>query len=435
MDPAIIGFIGFALLFVLIAFGVPIGFSFISVGFLGIVFLSGLNAAMSALARIPFTWLTQYVFTCVPLFILMGLVMANTGTAKDLFDVGYKWVGRVKGGLAMATTLGCAAFGAVCGSATACAATMTTICHPEMKQKKYSDALSTGTIAAGSGIGLMIPPSLAFIVYGIMTEESIGRLFIAGILPGIMQTAAFMIAIYIVVWMKPAHAPIMEEERFTWTEKIASLLKLWSVGVLFLVVIGGLYLGWCTANEAAAVGAAGALIVALVQRRLTWVNFKQSIIMTAGITAVVTIVVVGAMVFTVFLTLSGLPDRLSQILGYFQSPTVVVLLILLLYIPLGMVMDSVSMIVLTLPLYLPYLQASGVDLIWFGVLVCMLVQIGGISPPIGLNVFTVKAVAKEVPMGTIFWGALPFLIANIVVTGLLILFPWFSLVLPRLMMG
>jgi C4-dicarboxylate transporter, DctM subunit len=304
-----------------------------------------------------------------------------------------------------------------------------------MKQKKYSDALSTGTIAAGSGIGLMIPPSLAFIVYGIITEVSIGRLFIAGILPGIIQTVAFMIAIYLMVWMKPEHAPIMEEERFTWMEKIAALLKLWPVAFLFIVVIGGLYLGWCTASEAAAVGAAGALIVALAQRRLTWGNLKQSIVMTAGITAVISIVVVGAMVFTVFLTLSGLPQQLSQILGYFQSPAVVILIILLLYIPLGMVMDSVSMIVLTLPLYQPFLAAAGVNLIWFGVLVCMLVQIGAISPPIGLNVFTVKAAIKEVPMGTIFWGVLPFLIANIAVVGLLFLIPWLSLVLQRLMMG
>jgi C4-dicarboxylate transporter DctM subunit len=304
-----------------------------------------------------------------------------------------------------------------------------------MKQKKYSDGLSLGSIAAGSGIGLMIPPSLAFIVYGIMSEESIGRLFLAGIIPGIMQTIAFMITIYIMVWMKPAHAPTMNEERLTWMEKIKALMKMWPVVVLFLLVIGGIYLGWCTVSEAAAVGAAGAIIVALAQRRLTWENFKHSFIMTAGITAVITIVVVGAMVFTVFLTLSGLPATLSQILGHFQSPAVIVLFILLFYIPLGMVMDSVSMIVLTLPLYQPFLMASGVDMIWFGILVCMLIQIGAITPPIGLNIFTVKAVAKDVPIGTIFRGTVPFLIASIVVTGILFLFPWLSLVLPRLMMG
>lgn len=205
MEPAVIGFIGILLLLALIALGVPIAFGFLSVGFLGIAILTGLDVAMSSLARIPFTWITQYLFTCVPLFILMGLLMANTGTANDLFDLGHKWVGRVKGGLAMGTMIGCAAFGAVSGSATACAATMSTICHPEMNKKKYSDGLSLGSIAAGSGIGLMIPPSLAFIVYGIMSEESIGRLFLAGIIPGIIQTIAFMITIYVMVWMKPAH--------------------------------------------------------------------------------------------------------------------------------------------------------------------------------------------------------------------------------------
>jgi tripartite ATP-independent transporter DctM subunit len=435
MEPALIGFIGILLLFALITLGVPIGFGFLSVGFLGIVFLAGLDVAMSSLARIPFTWITQYVFTCVPLFIMMGLLMASTGTAKDLFDLGFKWVGRVRGGLAMGTTIGCAAFGAVSGSSTACAATMSTICHPEMKQKKYSDSLSLGSIAAGSGIGLMIPPSLAFIVYGIMSQESIGRLFLAGIIPGIIQTIAFMITIYIMVWMKPAHAPIMSEERLSWMEKIKSLIKMWPVVVLFVMVIGGIYLGWCTVSEAAAIGSAGAMIVALAQRRLTWENFKHSFIMSAGITAVITMVVVGAMIFTVFMTLSGLPQSLSQLLGHFQNPTIIVLVILLAYIPLGMVMDSVSMIVLTLPLYQPFLAASGVDMIWFGILVCMLIQIGAITPPIGLNIFTVKAVAKDVPMGAIFKGTIPFLIANIVVTGILFLFPWLSLVLPRLMMG
>ena len=435
MDPAIIGVIGILLLFALIALGVPIGFGFLCVGFLGIATLADVGVAMSSLARIPFTWITQYLFTCVPLFILMGLLMANTGTAKELFDLGFKWVGRVKGGLAMGSALGCAAFGAVSGSATACAATMSTICHPEMKQKKYSDSLSLGSIAAGSGIGLMIPPSLAFIVFGIMAEESIGRLFLAGIIPGVIQTIAFMITIYIIVTINPAHAPVMGEERLSWMEKFKALMKMWPVVFLFILVIGGIYLGWCTVSEAAAVGAAGSIVVALAQRRLTWENFKQSFIMTAGITAVITMVVVGAMAFTRFMTLSGLPDSLCQILGHFQSPALIVLCILLFYIPLGMVMDSVSMIVLTLPLYQPFLAASGVDMIWFGILVCMLIQIGAITPPIGLNIFTVKAAAGDVPMGAIFKGSLPFLIANIVVTGILFLFPWLSLVLPRLMMG
>jgi tripartite ATP-independent transporter DctM subunit len=433
MDPTIVGIIGLLVLFILMALGLPIGFSFITVGFLGIVWLSGLHAAISALARVPFTWLTQYIFTCVPLFILMGLVVANTGIATDLFEVGYKWVGRVRGGLAMATTIGVGAFSAVSGSSTACAATMAAICYPEMKRKKYSDALSTGCIAAGGGIDLMIPPSLGFVLYGIITDESIGKLLIAGILPGIIQVGSFLLAIYLLVRLKPHHAPIQADERFTWMQKIGSLRKLWSTILLFALVMGGIYLGWFTATEAAAIGAAGAIILTLVQRRLTWGNLKQSLVMTSSITAMISILVVGAMVFSVFLTLSGLPQRLADFLGYFQNPTVIALLIILMYIPLGMMMDATSMIVLTLPIYQPFLVGAGINLIWFGVLVIMAVEIALIMPPIGMNVYTVKGVVKEVPMETIFRGMVPFLIADFVVLILLFLFPWFSLYLPQLM--
>jgi tripartite ATP-independent transporter DctM subunit len=433
MDPATVGIIGFVVMFILMALGLPIGFSFITVGFAGLVWLSGLHAAISALARVPYTWITQYVFTCVPLFILMGMVLANTGIAKDLFDVGHKWVGRVKGGLAMATTLGVGAFGAVCGSSTACAATMGSICYPEMKRKNYSDSLATGCIAAGAGIDLMIPPSLGFVIYGIITEESIGKLLIAGIIPGILQIGSFLLAIYLLVSFKPHHAPIQDDQRFTWMQKIASLRNLWPTALLFCLVMGGIYLGWFSANEASAVGAAGAIILTLVQRRLTWKNFKQTLLMTSSITVTITMLLIGAMLFSAFMSVSGLPRYLADILSNFSSPSAVVLIILLLYIPLGMVMDSTSMIVLTLPLYQPYLTAAGINLIWFGVLVIMCIEIGLISPPVGLNVFTVKAVVKEVPMATIFRGMVPFLMAHVVIITLLYLVPWFSLYLPRLM--
>ncbi|MEO0248903.1 MAG: TRAP transporter large permease subunit, partial [candidate division WOR-3 bacterium] len=234
MDPATVGAIGVVALFGLIALGLPIGFSFLTVGFLGIVCLSGLNAGMSALARMPFTWITQYVFTCVPLFILMGLVIARTGIAKELFDVGHKWIGRLPGGLAMATTLGVGAFSAVSGSSTACAATMSAICYPEMKRKGYDDRLSTACIAAGGGIDLMIPPSLGFVIYGIITEQSIGKLLIAGIIPGILQVGSFLVAIYLAVKWTPQLAPSSLDASTPWREKIRSLKKLWSTTVLFV---------------------------------------------------------------------------------------------------------------------------------------------------------------------------------------------------------
>lgn len=433
MDPALVGVLGLLVLFGLMALGLPIGFGFLTVGFLGTAWFKGFDPAMAALARVPLTWITQYMFTCVPLFIAMGLVIAHTGVAKDMFDVGYKWVGRIRGGLAMATTLGVGAFSAVSGSSTACAATMAAICYPEMKRKKYSNALATGCIAAGGGIDLMIPPSLGFVLYGLVTEESIGKLLIAGIIPGIIQVGSFLLAIYLLVRLKPDHAPLRIEEPIPWMEKLKSLQKLWSTMILFFLVMGGLYLGWFTPNEASAMGAAGALLLTFLQRRLTWRNLKQVLLQTSGITAVVCVLVVGAMMMSLFLTMSGLPQRLAQFLGYFQSPTVIALLILSLYIPLGMMMDATSMIVLTLPIYQPFLVASGINLIWFGVLVIMCVQIALIMPPIGMNVYTVKGVIKEVPMETIFRGMVPFLIADVVVLILLFCVPWFSLFLPQLM--
>ena len=433
MDPALVAIIGLFVLFGLMVLGLPVAFCFLAVGFSGIAWLSGFDAAISALARVPLTWITQYVFTCVPLFIAMGLIVANTGIATDLFNAGFKWTARVPGGLAMGTTIGAGAFGAVTGSSTACAATMCVVCYPEMKRKRYTDALSTGCIAGASGVGLMIPPSLGFIVYGIMMDQSIGRLFIAGILPGIMQVGSFLIAIYLLVRLKPDHAPLKIEEPIAWMEKIRSLEKLWPILLLFLLVMGGIYLGWFTANESAAIGAAGALLLALLMRRLTWRNLKQSLLQTASITAILCMLLAGAMLLSVFLAISGLPHRLAQFLGYFQSPMTVTVLMLLLYIPLGMALDSVSMLVLTLPIYQPFLAAAGIDTIWFGVLVVMCVEIGLITPPTGMSVFTVAGVVKEVPMGTIFRGVVPFLIADVVVLILLFFIPWLSLFLPHLM--
>jgi len=433
MDPALVGVIGLLVLFVLMAVGLPIGFCFLTVGFLGTAWFRGFDPAISALARVPLTWITQYVFTCVPLFMAMGLIIAHTGIATDLFNVGYKWVGRVRGGLAMATTLGVGAFSAVSGSSTACAATMAAICYPEMKRKKYSDALATGCIAAGGGIDLMIPPSLGFVIYGIITEESIGKLLIAGILPGIIQVGSFLLAIYLLVRLKPEHAPMKIDEPIPWSEKFKSLKNLWSTILLFFLVMGGIYLGWFTPNEASAVGAAGALILTFLQRRLNWKNLNQVLFQTSGITAVVFMLVVGAMLMSVFLTMSGLPQRLAQLLGHFHSPMSVTLFILLLYIPLGMMMDATSMIVLTLPIYQPFLAANGINLVWFGVCVIMSVEIALIMPPMGMNVYTVKGVIKEVPMETIFRGMVPFLVADVVVLILLYCVPWFSLFLPQLM--
>jgi C4-dicarboxylate transporter DctM subunit len=433
MDPAVIGVMGLLVLFGLMALGLPIGFCFLTVGFLGTAWLVGVDAALNALARVPLTWLTQYIFTCVPLFIAMGLILAQAGIARDLFDVGYKWLGRLRGGLAMATTLGVGAFSAVSGSSTACAATMSAVCFPEMKRNRYSSALATGCIAAGAGFGIMIPPSLGFILYGIITSESIGKLLIAGILPGFIQVGSFLIAIYLLVRLRPHHAPLKFNEPIPWMEKFRSLKKLRATIFLFGLVMGGIYLGWFTPNEASAIGAAGALLLTFLQRRLTWRNLSQALLQTASITTMISILVVGAMMMSVFLALSGLPYRLAEILSQLQSPTSIVFCILLLYIPLGMMMDAVSMIVLTLPIYQPFLVANDINLIWFGVLVIMTAEIALITPPVGMNAFVVKGVVKEVPIETIFRGMVPFLIVDFMVLTLLFLWPSLSLFLPSLM--
>jgi C4-dicarboxylate transporter, DctM subunit len=433
MDPSFVGVIGFIVLFALIAFGLPIGFAFMSVGFLGIVYFAGLNSALSALARIPFTWINEYVFTSVPLFVLSGFVIAKTGVATELFAVGNKWLGRLPGGLAMATTAAVGLFSAVSGSSTACVATMSATCYPEMKRHKYQDSLATGCIAAGGGIDLMIPPSLGFIIFGIMSEESIGKLFIAGIIPGIMQILSFFLVIYVAVKLKPEVAPLGKIGLVSWAEKFKSLRTLWIILVLFVLVIGGIYLGIFTPIEAGAISSAGALLITAVTRRLTWASLLESLLDTASVTVIIFMLLVGAMVFNVFLTLSNLPQSLAGLLNNVGTPMIGLGLILVLYIPLGMVMDATAMIVLTVPLYLPFLTSNDISLIWFAVLLMMMVEIGLITPPVGMNVYVVQGMIKKVPMHVIFRGMVPFLIADFVVLGLLITFPQLSLFLPSLM--
>ena len=430
---ASIGAAGLVALFALIALGLPIGFAFMVVGFAGTAYLAGLSSALAAIARIPFTWINEYVFTCVPLFVLTGFLISKTGIATDLFSVGNKWLGRLPGGLAMATTSAVGLFSAVSGSSTACVATMSSTCYPEMKRHRYDDSLATGCIAAGGGIDLMIPPSLGFVIFGIMSEESIGKLFIAGIVPGLLQILSFFLVIYLVVRLNPALAPLGDEQRIPWLEKIRSLGSLWVIFALFGLVIGGIYLGWFTPIEAGAISSAGALAVTVITRRLTWRSLLESLLDTASVTVIIFTLLIGAMVFNVFLTLSHLPQAMAGILNSVGTPMTGLALILLLYIPLGMVMDATGMIVLTVPLYLPFLASNGINLIWFGVLLMMMVEIALITPPVGMNVFVVQGVIKKVPMQVIFRGMVPFLAADLVVLGLLIAFPSLSLYLPNLM--
>lgn len=433
MDPITIGAVGFAALFTLIILGMPIGFSFLSIGFLGTVYLAGTASALSALARTPFTWISDYVFTTVPLFVLSGLLIAKSGIAKEMFTAANVWLGRLPGGLAMATTGAIGIFGAISGSSAAGVATMSTVCYPEMKRYKYKDSLATGCIAAGGGIDLMIPPSLGLILFGIMTEESIGKLFLAGIIPGMLQISSFFLAIYLVVKFNPSAAPASSLQKVTWKERFSSLRELWMVAALFILVLGGIYLGYFTPIEAGGVSSAGAALFLLIGRRLTWRVLIDSLRETVSITVLIFTLLLGAMVFNVFLTLSRLPAALADLLNSMGSPTSGVLLILALYVPLGMVLDATAMIVLTVPLFLPFLLGNEIDLIWFAIMLMMMIQIGLITPPVGMNVFVAKAVIRVVPVKTIFVGMVPFLIADIVVLIVLFMFPQVSVFLPNAM--
>jgi len=432
MSPPLVGAIGLIVLFMLMAARMPVGVSFLLVGCVGTGVLAEWDVALAALARIPYTWASAYVFSCVPLFILMGMVFSKSGIAADLYRTAYYWLGRLPGGLVLASIAGCGGFAAVSGSSTAGAAAMGTICYPEMRKYNYNKSLAAGAIAAGGTLGIMIPPSLGFIIYGIITEQSIGKLFIAGIIPGILELTFFLVAVIILVKIKPSLAPASEFE-ITWKEKLASLANVWPVLVVFLLILGGIYLGVFTPIEAGGMGAAASIILTIVMRRFTWKSFVEACLATIHITAMIFLLFMGAMVFNVFMTLSNLPQAISSMLSNVGSGDVLVIIILAIFFPLGCFLDVTSMIILTMPLFLPGLVAANVDLIWFGVLAVLSAEIALLTPPIGMNVFVVQGVVGDVPLEKVFLGVIPFLIANLILLVILYMIPEVSLFLPRLM--
>jgi tripartite ATP-independent transporter DctM subunit len=434
LTPPLIGGIGLLALFIFMAMRMPVGISFLLVGCVGTGCLTSWDIALSALARIPYTWASAYVFSCVPLFILMGMVFSKSGIAADLYRAAHHWLGRLPGGLLLASIAGCGGFAAVSGSSTAGAAAMGAICYPEMRKYDYDKGLAAGAIAAGGTLGIMIPPSLGFIVYGILTEQSIGKLFMAGVTPGILELLFFMIAVVILVKIKPHLAPV-SEFKITWSQKISSLTEVWPVLGIFLLIIGGIYLGVFTPIEAGGIGAAGSIILSICMRRFSWEKFTEACLETIHITAMIFLLFMGAMVFNIFMTLSHLPQSISIMFSSIGSPQLLVLFILLLFFPLGCFLDVTSMLILTLPLFLPSLKHAGVDLIWFGVLAVLCAEIAMLTPPVGMNVFVVKGVVKDVSLEKVFIGVIPFLIANFILLVLLYLIPQISLFLPRLMGG
>ena len=432
MSPLLVGCVGFLLVFLLMALGMPIAYSMITIGFGGIYYLSGSGVALASLGRIPFFWTTVYIFMACPLFILMGFVFSRSGIARDIYEVANKWLGRLPGGLALATVGGCGLFAAVSGTSTAGAATMSNIAYPEMRRYNYDEGLSVGAISAGGTLGIMIPPSVGFIMYALLTQASIGQLFIAGIIPGIVEASFYFATIIILVKMKPHLAPL-PPGAYSWKEKIVSLKFIWPVVALFLIVLGGIYLGLFTPVEAGAVGSAITIVLTLVMRRLTFRGLWESVLDTVRVTVMIFMLIMGAMVFNVFLALSNLPQSLNAILNGLDSRSAVLALILLMYLPMGAFMDTTAMFVLTVPLYLPTLISHNIDLLWFGVLVVRATEIALISPPLGMDVFVVSGIV-DIPVEKAFKGVVPFLIADVFNLALLALFPQLSLFLPAMMM-
>ncbi|MBW1799488.1 MAG: TRAP transporter large permease, partial [Deltaproteobacteria bacterium] len=368
----------------------------------------------------------------VPLFILMGSFCFYAGISQDLYRAIYRWIGHFRGGLALATVGACASFAAVSGSSLATAATMGTVALPEMKKYQYDDRLATGAVAAGGTIGILIPPSVILILYGIITEQSIGKLFLAGFIPGILEALFYMLTIYILTLYNPAMGP--RGPRTTLNQKLISLKDVWIVLVLFLIVIGGIYLGVFSPTEAGGIGAFGAFLFALGRGRMGWSNFYGSLIETGKTSAMIFIIVIGATLLGAFLAVTRLPYNLAETVSALPiNRYVILVLVLLVYIFLGCIMDSMAMVLLTVPIFFPVATTLGFDPIWFGIIIVRVTEMGQITPPVGINVFVIKGVAGEVSMSTIFKGIMPFFIADICHVALLVSVPQLSLFLPGLL--
>jgi len=432
MTPIMTGIMGFVLLIVLMFMRIPVAFVMALVGFLGFGYLVSWPAALNLLARDFFSVFSSYNLTVIPLFILMGQVAHYSGISGRLFNAAHKFLGHLPGGLAIATIGACAGFSAICGSTSATAATMATVALPQMKKYNYDPALATGVVAAGGSLGILIPPSTIFIIYGIMTEQSVGKLFMAGVLPGIVLASLFIAVI--LIWTRLQPGLCVPAPKATWGEKVASLSGVLETFALFVLVMGGLFVGFFTPTEAAGIGALGTFVIALIGRNLTWRSFVQSLNETVRISCMIMTIVAGATVFGHFLAVTTIPTEVGAWVAGLPVPPVVIMgLIILTYLFLGCLMDSLAMIMLTIPVFYPVITTLGYDPIWFGVIIVVVAEMGVLTPPVGINVYVVGGIARDVPLHIIFKGALHLMTAMFVLTVLLIMFPEIALYLPGLM--
>jgi C4-dicarboxylate transporter DctM subunit len=426
--------VGLGLMMVLALLRIPIAFSMGVVGFLGVAYLRDWNfaPAMAMVETKIYETGRNYTLSVIPLFILMGNFVSRAGMSKELFRAAYTFVGHLRGGLAMAAIVACAGFSAICGSSIATAATMAKVAYPAMKDIGYSDRLSTGAIASGGTLGILIPPSTLMVIYGVMTETNIGKMFAAGILPGILATVLLCIAVQWTVWRDPDSGP--RGERSTWSQRLRAAEGVWAVVLLFVLVMGGIYGGIFTTTEGAGIGAFGAFCIAVSRRALTWRTLLDALVESGRTTAMLFVILTGALMFAEFVNYTTMPDDLKHLVTAFNlSPIMVITAICIIYVLLGTAMEELSMILLTVPVFFPLVVHLGFDPIWFGILVVVVVEIGLISPPVGMNLFVLKALLPNVSTTTLFLGVLPFVIADIIRLGILIAFPSISLWLPSMM--
>ncbi len=431
MSPVVTGLVGIGVLLLLFLLRMPVGFAMGFVGVAGFAYLADPGPALSLLAQDIFEQFSSYPLSVIPMFILMGTFAFASGISKRLYETAYTWVGGVRGGLTIATVIACAGFAAICGSTAATAATMGKIALPEMKKYKYDNTLATGTVAASGTLGILIPPSTILIVYGILTEESIGKLFIAGVLPGIMLSLAFVVVVAILCMRNPQLGP--PGTPTSWKHKVRAFNGIIEAVILFLLTIGGLFLGWFSPTQAGAIGAGGALVIGLVRRQLTWKNFFEAGKEGLRTSCMVLIIITGATIFGHFMAISTIPFALADWIKNLPIPPVALMgVIIFLYFIGGFFMDSMALVVVTIPIFFPVVMQLGYDPIWFGVIIVLVSEMGVITPPVGVNVFVIKGIAPDVPLYVIFRGIFPFLVALILMTALLVAFPGIAIFLPSL---
>ena len=432
MSPVTIGLLGVAAMSLLLLAGMRIAYATALCGLAGLVLLRGADAAAGLAGLMPYAETARYTLIVLPLFVLMGFLAYYAGITSDVYRTARQWLGHLPGGLAIATVVGCAGFAAACGASTASAAVMGRVALPELKKYGYDIKVAVGCVAAGGTMAIMIPPSVMMVIYGFIAEQSIGALLLAGILPGVLQALTYSLMLYTRFKVNPSLGPALSG--ITWKDRFVSLKGTWGILALITLVMGSMYLGWATPTEAAGVGAFGALMMAMF-RRMKWEELRSSLLETARTTAMIFAIIVGVLIFVRFLAFSGLPEALSEwVISLPVNRYIILIAILLLYLVLGMFLDGIGMLLLTVPVLLPAVDALGFHPIFFGVLVVRMIEIGLITPPVGLNVYVLKGVAADTGMGDIFKGALWFVAVDIFNVAILVLFPEIILIIPRTMM-